>query len=207
MTVHICPICDHEVKLPHDCPSEKPMTDTRKPYDPTWPHGFETRDGRKVTKRDWIFGSATYWDLPDNTLFITDDRGRASRGKQHDLDVFCTAAPVGKPLECWVNVLRDGFLSGPYRSEFEAADWAKSPIVARSAVHMREVTAEPLGLGAGRMGEATFGAPAPKEPGSLSAAEVEKLATRWSGWWRHDGCSVMWHEAADALRGAARGEW
>jgi len=165
------------------------MTDTRKPYDPAWPHGFETRDERKVEPLTH-YPDARGWRLPDTGLrFATDEHGKYLGNPRYD--IYCTSAPVEKPLECWVNVSRSGFLEGPYVSERDARVMAKAKDILRIAVHMREVTSEP----------------AAKEPGGLSAAEVEKLATRWSGWWRHDGCSVMWHDAADALRSAARGEW
>jgi len=184
------------------------MTDTRKPYDPTWPHGFETRDGRKAV----MLGTATdrilIWKVDgEDILPLTTDTGASRHFCASYLDIFCTPVPVEKPLECWVNVYSDGDWSMFDSHEDAARSGGYGRPGERIAVHMREVTAEPLVLGAGRMGEATFGAPAAKEPGSLSAAEVEKLATRWSGWWRHDGCSVMWHDAADALRSAARGEW
>jgi len=161
-------------------------------YRPAWEHGFETRDKRDVSLVGKIGVDRIVW-AADRDLIQTSVDGLDLSfvgGPHSPNDIFCKPAPGAAPLECWVNVYPTGrvVLYSPDQSR-RSADAACQPV--RIGVHMREVTSEL----------------AAKEPGSLSAADVEKLATRWSGWWQHDGCSASWREAADALRRAARGEW
>ncbi|GAN55236.1 hypothetical protein [Tanticharoenia sakaeratensis] len=137
------------------------MTDTRKPYDPAWPHGFETRDGKKIVARFYgPFGFyARQWMLEDDMILLTDENGRCpvSDGPSDD-DIFCTPAPVEKPLECWVNVYPSGMVMH-MDSRSNALDLAAKVCPTRVAVHMREVTDEP----------------AANEPGALSAEQVTTL--------------------------------
>ena len=143
------------------------MTETRKPYDPTWPHGFETRDGRKAIKLgDTIDGSIIWQISGEECLLSTSSKGHEDYGHPSDLDIFCAPSPAEKPLESWVNVDLDGNIFGPYRSTHRArkvAEFGGVSCYTRIAVHMREVTSEP----------------ATKESGSLSAEQVEELASGW----------------------------